>query len=373
VAAEDWAGSEKAAASGIAGLLEGAPTNRDTLAVHLATAYAARGRALHERGDHRAALLDADSALAVCDRLASRRARSEAARREAAEHLRKAFTAADHLDPGAELVTGVLQAAGYASTLAVGPVGGFVGIGLSALGGAVANVFLGMRSSQQHIKQAIESLTHLVNGEGHIELAGDLARMCKHLGVEALRKGDLNAGGRLHLLGYAQMQVLLHREGRHALATRLTAARPKDNSAAGVKGPVLFTVAGYDRLVADYEYLIPGVDPTELAARTARAHWVRALALAGKGEARVAMEACEQSLSIWKRLVEVGDRGEFAPDRAEAYLTAARAWAALDDQSRARANCEQAVAVYRTLIEHGQRGDVSGRLDEARLLLATLN
>jgi hypothetical protein len=378
-AAADWAGSEKAATSAITGLLEGAQASRDALAVHLATAYTTRGRALHERGDHRAAVLDAEAALAVCDRLARRRARSEAARREAADHLREAFTAPDRLYPEADIIQGVLAAAGHASILALGPLGPIAGYGAGLLVAAAVNVFRGRQSQQRHLKQVIESLTHVTEQEGHVELAGDFARMCKRLGVELLQRGNATAGASLFGYGYMQMLVFLRREGRHALATRLAAARLKDHPPPGSgtseepKGSVLFTMASYDRSVADYEYLVRGLDPTELAARTARAHCVRALALAGKEEADAAREACEQSLSIWKRLVEVEDRRELAAEQAEACLAAARVWAALHDRSRAQASCREAVAAYQTLIEHGQRGELTGRLEGARRLLAALN
>jgi tetratricopeptide (TPR) repeat protein len=400
--ATDWAGSGKAAERAIAGLTrEGEQPKRDVLAANLATAYTTRGRVFCERGEYRGAVADAEAALALWSRRTRRRARSEEARRETAEHLRQAFTAQDRLHPKTEWAQGLLTVASIASSLALGPVAIFAGMGATTLAGVAINVLVGNRSRQQHLKEALQSLGHLVAQGGHVDLAGDLVRVYKRLAVENLHGGNLQGAGQLLAAGAALLQVSLLQEGRHALAARLAAARTKDGApgtplglrlearpptdvqrtedrapgtptagATIILGPI-FTLEGLDRSIEDYDYLIRGQDLTDLAAGTARAHFVRARALAGRGEPHAALEACEQSLSIWEQLEGAEGRREFASDRAEACVAAAKICAALQDQARARSYGESAVALYRALIEQGGRGELAVRLEEARRWLVT--
>jgi hypothetical protein len=344
---------------------------------------------------------DAEAALALWARLTRRRARSEEARRETAEHLRQAFTEHYRVHRETEWAGTLLTAASIAANLALGPVGYFGGMGATMLGVGAIGALAAKRSRQQHVKGAIELLGHLVTQKGHVELAGDLVRVYQRLAVKNLHGGNPQGAGQLLAAGCALLQVSLLQEGRRALAVRLAAARTRDGApgtplglqiearpptdmqqtedgapgkptagAAIVLGPI-FTLEGLDRSIEDYEYLISGQCLTDLAAGTARAHLVRALALAGGGEPRAALEACEHALSVWERLAGAEGRREFASDRAEACVAAAKICAALRDQARARSYGESAVAVYRALIEQGGRGELAARLEEARRWLVT--
>src|SRR5262249_32277612 len=140
-------------------------------------------------GDECEAAVLSDFGIAIYRRLAQRQAQAEQARRQATDSLSKArATEEPGNSPG---MAPVLRDVCHALFgVAMPGLGGVVGTFVGATAGALLDPVIASRQRRLYFEGASAPLERMVLEEGHVELAGDLARAYKIRALERLGRGD---------------------------------------------------------------------------------------------------------------------------------------------------------------------------------------
>jgi tetratricopeptide (TPR) repeat protein len=216
--------------------------------------------------------------------------------------------------------------------------------------------------------EAIEIRRRLVEVEGRMELANDLAMALVNKGNALSASGRLSETIDCYEEAIGIFRRLVEVEGRMELENDLAAALMNKGNALLLLGHHKEAIDCYDEAIEIRRRLVEVEGRMELANDLAMALVNKGNALSASGRLSEAIDCYDEAIEIRRRLVEVEGRMELANDLAAALMNKGNALSASGRLSETIDCYEEAIGIFRRLVE------VEGRMELANdLAMALMN
>jgi tetratricopeptide (TPR) repeat protein len=217
-------------------------------------------------------------------------------------------------------------------------------------------------------EEAIGIRRRLVEVEGRVELANDLASALVNKGNALWNLGHPKEAIDCYEEAIGIYRCLVEVEGRMELENDLAMALMNKGVALSDLGRLSEAIDCYEEAIGIYRCLVEVEGRMELENDLAMALMNKGVALSDLGHPKEAIDCYEEAIGIYRRLVEVEGRVELANDLASALVNKGNALLLLGHHREAIDCYEEAIGIRRRLVE------VEGRMELANdLAMALVN
>jgi serine/threonine protein kinase len=204
--------------------------------------------------------------------------------------------------------------------------------------------------------RAVAILERLVNQQGRLELASELAVAYTSIASVTYGLFDKNVAVTFYNRSIDIYERLVQQDGKLELLNSLAAAYMNKASAVSALGDKITAVALYDHAIEIRERLVNRIGRSEVADDLATAYMNKAVAVRDMGDTASAVALYDRAIEIWERLVNQEKQRKPADNLAMAYVNKAMAVNAVGDSPAAVALYDRAIEIWEQLVnQEGQR------------------